>query len=335
MDPQALNRSRDLLLGSTHPLLVTHVAPDGDALGSLLGLGWMLRSLGREPMLACSDALPRQLDFLPGFDEVTVQPTGCFDLLVSLDCSDPQRMGAAGNLPEVEGLPLLNIDHHVTNLRFGTVNVVDAAAVSTTQILYRLRPLLGVELDERIATCLLTGLVTDTRGFRTSNVTPEVLRTAAGLMEAGASLARISRSGLDRRPLGAARMWGAALSRMEVADGLAWTTLPFAEQRVLGYDPQGDTGLPNMMVNIEAVQMAAVFTEQQDGRVEVGLRAAPGFDVAGVALSLGGGGHKQAAGCLLPGPLGQAQQRVLEMLRAELARQRAAAGNDGWHPQPG
>ena len=139
-----------------------------------------------------------------------------------------------------------------------------------------------------------------------------------------------------RRPLGAARMWGAALSRLEVADGLAWTVLPLSEQQTFGYEPQGDTGLPNVLVNIETVQMAAAFTEREDGKVEVGFRAVPGFDVAGIALALGGGGHKLASGCLLPGPLEQAERDVLALLRGELARQReAAASDDGRHPQPG
>jgi len=316
--------------------LVTHVAPDGDAVGSLLGLGWVLWALDKEPVLACQDPLPRRFDFLPGFDEVTDRPSGHFDLLVSLDCSDPGRMGQIGAYPGVRGAPLLNIDHHLTNLEFGVANLVDVGAVSTTQVLYRFIRALGVPLDGRIATCLLTGLVTDTRGFRTSNVTADVLRVAVELMEAGAPLAVITRNGLDRRPLGALRLWGAAFSRMEVDDGVVWVGLPLAVQQAIGHDGCGDAGLANMLIGVEGMHVAVVFTEQEDGQVEVGFRAVPGFDVAGIALALGGGGHTLASGCLVPGPLEEAQQRVLTMLREDLARQRGQAPvDDGRHPQSG
>ena len=335
MKPENLARSQDLLLASSRPFLVTHIAPDGDALGSLLGLGWALRKLGKEPAVVCQGPLPSRFDFLPGFGEVTSRPRGRFDLLVSLDCSDPGRMGEVGTYPGVSGVPVLNVDHHLTNLEYGTVNLVDVDAVSTTEVLYRLLRFMEVELDERIATCLLTGLVTDTRGFRTSNVTPEVLRVAMDLMEAGAPLPMIARNGLDRRPLEVLRLWGAAFSRIRVEDGVIWTSLPLSAQKAIGYNGYGDAGLANMLVSVEGAQAAVVFTEREDGQVEVGFRAIPGFDVAEVALSFGGGGHALASGCLLPGPLEEVQRRVLKVLRESLARQRERiSSSDGRHPQP-
>lgn len=335
MKRKALDRSCDLLLGCSHPLLVTHVAPDGDAVGSLLGLGWALRALDISPALACQDSLPRRFDFLPAFDEVTSRPTDHFDLLVSLDCSDADRMGAIGSLPALQGLPLLNIDHHLTNLEFGTVNLVDAEAVSTTHILYHLIRHMGVPLDERIATCLLTGLATDTRGFRTSNVTAEVLQAAVEFVEAGAALPVIARNGLDRRPLSALQLWGEALSRLRFNDGVVWTTLPLEAQRAAKHEGQGSAGLTSLLIGAEEASVAVVFTERVDGQVEVGFRAVPGFDVAQVALALGGGGHALAAGCLVPGPLEKAERQVLEILHESLTRQRGArSGDDRRHTQP-
>jgi len=335
MKLRALDQSRDLLLGCHRPLLVTHIAPDGDAAGSLLGLGWALRGMGKEPVLTCQDPLPRRFDFLPGFDDVTGRPAGRFDLLISLDCSDPGRMGQIGTYPGATGVPILNVDHHLTNLEFGTVNLVNVEAVSTTQVLYYLLRHTGALLDERIATCLLTGLVTDTRGFRTSNVTPDVLRVAVELMEAGAPLPVIARNGLDRRPLGALRLWGAAFSRLEVDDGVIWVSLPLSVQQAIGHDEGGDAGLASLLLSVEEARVAVVFTEQEDGQVEVGFRAVPGFDVAGIALALGGGGHALASGCRIPGPLEEAQQRVLTMLWEELSHQQdKASGYDGRHSQP-
>lgn len=335
MDSKDLEQSRDLLLSCSRPFLVTHIAPDGDAAGSLLGLGWVLRKLGKDPVLVCQDPLPLRFNFLPGFETVTSRPHGRFDLLVSLDCSDLGRMGEVGTYPGVHGAPVLNVDHHLTNLEYGTANLVDVDAVSTTEVLYRLVRFMGVELDERIATCLLTGLVTDTRGFRTSNVTPEVMGVAMELMEAGAPLPVITRNGLDRRSLEVLRLWGAAFSRLVVEDGMIWTNLPLATQKAIGYDGHEDVGLANMLISVEGVQMAAVFTEREDGQVEVGFRAVPGYDVARIALAFGGGGHALASGCLVSGPLEEAQRRVVRALREELARQRERnAGSDGRHPQP-
>ncbi len=316
-------QSRELLEGSYRPLLVTHIAPDGDAAGSLLALGWALERLGKQPLLVCSDPIPPRFGFLPGFDGVTQKPKGSFDLCVVLDCSDRARMG---RMAGVEGVPLLNIDHHVTNRRFGTVNLVDVEAVSTTHILYRLTRELGVEMDERLATCLLTGITTDTRGFRTSNVTAEVLRLAVELVEAGAPLPLIVRNGLERRSLNMLQMWGAALSRLRMEDGIIWTSVPVEVWKAAGSN--GSSGLSSLLISVAEAQVSAVFLEREDGQVEVGLRARPGFNVARVALAMGGGGHTLAAGCLVPGPLEEAQRRVLGVLREDLARQRERTAGD-------
>jgi phosphoesterase RecJ-like protein len=298
------------------------MSPDGDAVGSLLGMGWMLRVMGKDPVLVCQDPLPRRFSYLPGFNSVLSGTyEGPFDLLIVLDCSDPARIGTA--LPQEQlPSPVLNIDHHVTNLQFGTLNVVDTQATSTTHVLYRLMGGLDVRLDEQIATCLLTGLVTDTRGFRTSNVTPEVLQVALDFMRAGAPLPLITQNALDRRTLASLRLWGLGLGRVEVTDGIAWTTLPLELQRSLGINGRGVTGLSNILISAEEVQVSAVFTERSDGTVDVGFRAVPGFNVANVALSLGGGGHALAAGCLVAGPMEEALQLVLSALREDVERQR-------------
>jgi phosphoesterase RecJ-like protein len=330
-----LKQSEELLQAADIPLLVTHVDPDGDAVGSLLGLGWGLRSLGKAPILACQDPLPRRLDFLPGFADVIEGPVDTvFDLLVVLDCSDPDRIGSVLSPAERAEVPILNIDHHVTNLAFGQVNLVDTEATSTTHILYHLFHHLNVPIDGRTATCLLTGLVTDTRGFRTSNVTSEVLHIATELTEAGAPLSTITRNGLDRRPLTVLRLWGIGLNRLRIEDGLVWTSLPLEMQRAIDADGINATGLSSALVSAEEANVSAVFTELASGKVEVGFRAVPGYNVAETALALGGGGHALAAGCLVPGPLAEAEQRVITMLREDLARQRERFTNDDRrHPE--
>ena len=321
-----LEAASRLLLSSRHPLLVCHIAPDGDAVGSLTGLGQALQGMGHAPVMVCSDPLPAALRFIPGAALVAQQAEGPFDLVVALDCSDRERLGNLAQAEGLAGLPLLNVDHHITNLQFGTVNLVDAEASSTAEVVLRLLDYIGAPLSTDVATSLLVGIVSDTRGFRTSNVTVEVFEAALRLMRLGASLPAIAQQALDRRPSSALRLWGAALSGLRVEDRLAWISIPLEMRRAAGYLGNGDAGLVSFLISADEVDLAAVFVEREDGCIEVGLRAVPGFDVAQIALRLGGGGHALAAGCLLPGPLAEAQSRVCTALREELERRRQSHG---------
>jgi phosphoesterase RecJ-like protein len=311
---------------AAHILLICHVSPDGDAIGSLLGLGLGLRALGKTPTLACEDPAPRKFSFLPGHDTiVNVVDVTAYDLIISLDCSDVVRLGSVYDADHWAGVPLINIDHHVTNLYFGDANIVDPSAASTAEIVLTLLDQLGVSIDHdggNIATCLLTGIVTDTLGFRTSSVTPRVMGTAMRLMEAGASLSEVTHYVFHQRPLVELNLLARGLSRMHVQDGLAWSEITLADRHACGHKGNGDAGLVGMLVRTREVHIAAVFAEKEHNQVEIGFRAAPGFDVAQLALSLGGGGHPAASGCSIDGSLKAAQARVLPMLRTALQEQR-------------
>ncbi len=319
-----LERAARLIRSAHSPLLVCHVAPDGDAIGSLSGLGRALRQMKLEPTTACSDPIPSRFRYIPGAGDIVRNAKFSFDLVISLDCSDLERLGHFVHMPAFDSAPLLNIDHHLTNLHFGTVDLVDAEASSTAEVVLRLLDHMGVSLDTELATCLLTGIVTDTRGFRTSNVTIQVMEATLRLMKAGASLPGITRCGLDRRPTAAIQLWGTALANLQSAGRVIWTSITPEMRRAAGYSGNGDAGLVSFLISAEDADVAAVFVEREDGRIEIGLRALPGFDVGHVALVLGGGGHALAAGCTLPGPMEKAQARVLVALQADLARQRQA-----------
>lgn len=317
-----LKQASQLIQSAHHPLLICHVAPDGDAIGSLTGLGRALHFMGLEPTMACSDPIPARFNYIPGVEAIVQDVSAPFDLVVSLDCSDLERLGHFLQIPAFGSAPLLNIDHHLTNLSFGDVNLVDPRASSTAEIVLRLLEYMTVSLDAELATCLLVGIVTDTRGFRTSNVTIQVMETALRLMKAGASLPHITHHGLSRRSTAAIHLWGAALSQLRAKDRVIWTSIPLAMRRVAGYAGNGDAGLANLLVSADDADVAVVFVEREDSRIEVGLRAVPGFDVTQVALRFGGGGHALAAGCDLPGPLEEAQACVLAALQTDLAHQR-------------
>jgi phosphoesterase RecJ-like protein len=322
-----------LIRRSTEVLLICHVSPDGDAVGSLLGLGLALRVLGKTPTLACEHSLPPKFSFLPGYKSVAnTLESYSFDLVIGLDSSDLSRLGSVYDSRRLAGIPLINIDHHVTNLCFGDVNVVHPGAASTAEIVLTLLDHLGVSIDPdgggdkmrmpEIATCLLTGIVTDTLGFRTSNVTPQVMAAALRLMQAGASLPEVTYHAFHQRPLAELSLLSRGLNRLQAENGLAWSEILLADRQACGLEGDSDVGLVGMLARTREVHMAAVFAEKENNKVEISFRADPGFDVAQLALNLGGGGHPAASGCTVEGPLEAAKARVLPLLRTALEEQR-------------
>jgi bifunctional oligoribonuclease and PAP phosphatase NrnA len=295
-------------------LIISHVSPDGDAIGSLLGLGLALCPRRARVVMACADPVPGQHHHLPHWERIVQAPDGTFDLIVSLDCSDLQRLGPAYDAAALAGVPLLNIDHHATNVHFGTVNWVEPAAAATAQMLVSLVHELEIPFTVEIATCLLHGILTDTLGFRTPNTTPEVMQAAVELTRAGAPFVELTDRAFGHRPLSAIRLWGKALERMQMEGRIAWSEITQEMRQATGYLENGDAGLVNFMGTANEADMAVIFSELQDGQVDVSMRASAQYDVSALALGLGGGGHPQAAGCTLPGPLGSAQRRVLSLL---------------------
>lgn len=321
-----------LLAASRRILLLSHVSPDGDAIGSQLGLRWLLQAMGHDVVAANQDGVPQLLrsdQILPGWQQVVQAPlsakhaAGGYDLVIALDCSDLPRLGKVYG-PALAHAPLVNIDHHITNLHFGAVNLVDPGASSTAEMVWRVADALGWPMNPQAAQCLLTGIVTDTRSFRVGHVTPALLGVAQQLMEAGAALAPISELALERRNVDTICLWGQALAALRLEERIIWTAIPQAMRRGCNGVEQSDSGLANFMVGAEEADVALILTEREDGQVDVGMRAAPGFDVAQVALALGGGGHPRAAGCSLTLPLEQATAQVLDALKRSLAQQRGA-----------
>lgn len=296
-------------------LLITHVSPDSDAIGSLLGTAHALRSLGKIVTAACGDPLRNRFDILPGNEAVVTQATGPFDLVMALDCGDEARMGTVwSDLPAPRPV-LLNLDHHVTNTRFGQINWVDPAATSTAEIVLELIDALGAPLTTDMARCLLYGLVGDTLAFRTPNTTPAQLRIAQRLMDAGAPLNLSIDHQFNRRSLSLIRLWGKAISALKVKDRIIYTAISKAMRDACGMSGTGDISLASFLISANEADRSAVLVEKDDGRVEISLRAKPGFNVSEAAKALGGGGHPLAAGATIDGPLAEATKRVLAALK--------------------
>jgi phosphoesterase RecJ-like protein len=335
------------IAGKRELLVVCHHSPDGDALGSMLGLGLAIEGGQRVARdvklhLLCSDPVPEDARHLPAWERVITPESAAWpdhaDFLahwlastsgdpcgvICVDCSSPDRLGPGYTAAWLDGIPLLNIDHHPTNTCFGQLNWVEPEAAATAQILVRLVRALNVPIDLEIATCLLHGILTDTQGFRTSNTSPDVLRTAVELMDHGAPFAALNDLIFNRRPLSAIQLWSLTLPRMALHERILSSEITLDIRRRAGYDLEGGAGLVSYLNTANEADMAVVFDERPDGTVGVSMRSGQGFDVSQVAVELGGGGHAKAAGCTLPGPLAVVKEQVLSRLREARASQAAS-----------
>ncbi len=317
MDLEISEAIKSRLASAHNVLVVSHVRPDGDAIGSLLGLGLALENGGKSVQMVLADGVTSSFRHLPGAEKIKTKIEGPYDTFITTDCADFRRTGKP---LEAAGQPDINIDHHITNERFGKLNLIEGEEVATSAILTNYLPVWGYPITKDIAEALLTGIVTDTLGFRTSNMTPEAMRQAAELMETGVDMPELYMRGLIRRSYASARYWGAGLSRLERKDGMVWGTLTLEDRKTAGYSGNDDADLINIISAIDGFKVGMIFVEQPRNRVKISWRALePGINVSPVAMRFGGGGHAAAAGADVDGPLEEVKKNVLqstkEMLR--------------------
>lgn len=312
LNEAAVRQAGEWIAAAQRCLVVCHIRPDGDAVGSLLGVGLALEMAGKQVQMVSEDGIPSACRGLEGAQRVRRNAEGEFDLIIVVDSSDQERTGTVLSGARV---PDICVDHHPTNQMFARLNLVDAAAVATAEMIAELLPDWGMAITTPVAAALLTGIVTDTIGFRTANVTPKALRLAAELMEKGANLAEIYQRSLVDRSFEAMRLWGEGLSRLERSGRLVWTTLMLDDRRRVQYPGRDDGDLINILSAVEGADIAIIFIEQPNGRVKVSWRAQPGYDVSQIALSLGGGGHAAASGAEVSGSVADVRRTVLELTR--------------------
>ena len=297
-------------------LITSHVRPDGDAIGSLLGLGLALQNAGKTVQMVLVDGVPSNFDYLEGSDRIQKEAQGDFDTFITVDCADFKRVGKPFQSLRK---PDINIDHHVTNECFGELNLIEGKDVATAAILTKYLPAWGYAITLPMAAALLTGIITDTLGFRTSNMTSEALRQAAQLMDTGVDMPDIYMRGLVHRSLPAARYWGAGLSRLTSSDGIVWSALSLEDRKACGYSGNDDADLINMISAINGHKVGMIFVEQHDNHVKISWRALePGVDVSPIATHFGGGGHAAAAGADIAGTLAEVKPLVLEKTKEML-----------------
>ena len=294
-------------------VLTSHARPDGDAVGSVLACGQILRSMGKQADVVLSDGVPYIYKPLPFSETVVVSPKleEAYEAAIILECDSVHRT-------RLEGLDkhyLINIDHHSTARPYANVNWIDPSACATAEMIFRLAREAGVKVSPEVATCLYTAVLTDTGSFCFNGTNERTFALAQELVRAGADPARIAQNVYFSNPYSKMRLLGSALGNLHRDGELAWMFISRDEVDRAGATDEDCEGLVNYALAIEGIEVALFFREQADGRYRVSLRSKGKVNVASVAERFGGGGHECASGCAIEGPLSVSVERILMQFR--------------------
>jgi len=299
-------------------VLACHLNPDGDTLGCALALQSVLEGLGKRVVTLSSDGVPEIYRFLPGSEKVlTSTEQRGFDVAVVCDTGTPERIGKARDAVFSARI-IVDIDHHVTEGAFGDIRIQQPKAAATAEIVYRLLKVMDVPITPNVATCLLTGIITDTGLYRYMNVSPSAFRLSATLMEAGASPAQIAEEVFERRSFPSVRLLGRALEhiRQEEEGKLVWSYLSYEDFTELEATDEDTEGIITQLRAVRDSVVLALLREVKPGRVRVSVRSRDErFDMATLAEKFGGGGHRLAAGFWVDGGIDEAKAKVIGALR--------------------
>lgn len=295
-------------------LVSTHIHPDPDAIGSVLAASEILASMGAHPVVVLHDDVPIRCRILPGSETVVHFPKhaagSVYDTAVIVDAGGLSRIGDVQSLLSQDAV-IFNIDHHLSNDRFGRVNWVDLESSATAELIFLLCGALGMSVTPSLAANLLAGILTDTGRFRYTNTTPRVFRIAADLVEAGADVTGITNGMYFDIPAVDVLSMGAIYSTLELFENGQISTM-FVRLEHLVEDPDS---VVDLALSIRGVHVAALLSETTEGKVRVSLRSRRDVNVAAIAESLGGGGHEKAAGFRMKGNLESVRERLLPILQ--------------------
>jgi len=297
------------ILSAEHITLVSHIRPDGDAVGSLIGMGLALRAYEKDVFFAFEETLPQRFRFMENSVEKGTRPAE--SLLIALDCADQKRMPKQFHEINMD----INIDHHATNEQFAAMNFVDRTAAATAEMVADLLATWNIPIPVQAANALLMGIITDTIGFRTPNTTPHTLRTAAVLMEKGANLTDMYQQALTDVSWEASILWGLALNKLQKEGNIIYTVITCEDRQKSGFTGRDDADLTNFLSSIQDADVSILFNQQDENSVKVSWRSRTDVNVAKIAAEFGGGGHPAAAGAEIELPLQITQQKVLDVTK--------------------
>ncbi|NGZ75459.1 DHH family phosphoesterase [Saccharibacillus alkalitolerans] len=304
-------------------LVVAHVQPDGDAVSSTLAVGWLLSRLGKTFTLINEGPIPQRMTYMHGagtiVDMSLTERTRTYGSVICVDCADFKRVGLVSEWME-EGANMLNIDHHPTNDRYGTQNLIKADAAATAEILYDLVALFDLGWDRNIAEMLYTGILTDTGGFRYSSTSPKVMQIASHLLELGVNGPDLADSLLEQLTKPQFDVLTLALGTLQMSENgqVAWVHVTPEHMIQAGAANEDLEGIVNYPRNIQGVEVGVLFKVIDENAVKASMRSAGKVDVAAVAAEFGGGGHVRAAGCRLEGTLEEVTKLVIERIKQSL-----------------
>ncbi len=323
-----LSQVVELIDSKRHFAITSHVRPDGDSLGSSLGLYWLLRALDKEAEVIMRDPVPPAYRKLPGAKEVRVTPaiTEKYDAVFVIECSDATRPG----LVDLENQFIVNIDHHSTTALFGTINWIDSTASAVGEMIYNLCKAIGVRVTKEIAECVYTALVTDTGSFHYSNTTERTFKVASELVRAGVKPAKISQAVFSSYPWSKIELLGAVLAtaKHDVTGRVAWMRQTLEMQQRSGASDEDADGFVNYPLSVGCIEAVALLKESAPGVYRTSLRSKGDVNVARVAEKFGGGGHRNAAGCTLHGAWEEAEAIIVRHLQAAIENRNGAKAAD-------
>ena len=318
--PETIAGIRTLLENCRRPLVVSHIDPDGDAIGTQLAFGEYFRRIGLRPVLVRESKIPSKYQFLPGIETIIpvdgVTDGEPFDLAVVLECPSPDRLGSAARLIG-KATTVINIDHHQDNVLEAAVSWVDVSASSVGELAFEYFRGVGFEIDPMVATNLYTAILTDTGRFRFESTTPRTLAIAADLVRAGADPRNITdRVYYDVDPA-VMKLTGRVLSGLEYFDKgrLCIMSLTREMLQETGADIANTEGLVDYSLFTSGVTVGVLLREIDPTRTKVSLRSRDGYDIAAVAARWGGGGHRSAAGCTVKLPLAETRRELVKLLQ--------------------
>lgn len=308
-------RLEELIASSQTFFLAGHLNPDADTIGSMLAIASVLKRLGKKVRLFSQDPVPENLRFLPHVKSIrSTLPKAKFDAAILLECSVPSRGGALEPVLK-RSAKVVNIDHHKTSEFYGDINIVEPHSSSTAEIVYRLFHNMTVKVTRREATCLYTGMVTDTGRFHFPATSPRTLEIASRLLETGFKFSRINDLLYATKACEALKVLGRALESMEFKAGGRLSILTLKLSDFTDFDARGEhaENVINYGMMPPSARVAVMFREENE-RISVTFRSRGHLDVSLVAKSFGGGGHRNASGCRMKGTLEAAKARVLPVL---------------------
>lgn len=307
----------NVLRGGERFLVCSHSRPDGDAVGSILAMGMLLKQMGKRADLVTADRIPSIYDKLPTADSIrtAMRVHGPYDAAILLECDGLERTRLRG----LEHFFVINIDHHATGRAFGDLNWIDRSAASVGELVYRLVKAAGYTVSPEMAACLYATVLTDTGGFCYGTTNAETFDLARELVQAGANPLQIAQDVYFSLAMSKLLLLGAALSNLKREGRLAWLWVSHDDMLRSCAAEEDCEGIVNYAVSIGGVEAAAFLRELPEQRIRLSLRSKGRVNVAAIAERLGGGGHENAAGCTLEGPLDRALEEILGHLRPSVA----------------